>query len=106
MSLLRLFAIVLLLAVCIPCALPSANSEAPAMLGFSARETSRESEIEHKFRAIPSPEEERRQHRIFTAEPHIAASARNNELARYIAEQWKKQGLEDVRIRRYDVYST
>jgi len=106
MSPLRLFTIVVLLTVCLPCALPSANVDSPAMLGFSAGEASKESEIEQKFRAIPSPEEERRQHRIFTAEPHIAGSARNNELARYIAEEWKKQGLEDVRIRRYDVYST
>jgi len=103
----RLFATFLLLAICTtPPALRSANSEAPAMLGFSAGAAAKESEIEQKFRAIPSPEEERRQHRIFTAEPHIAGSARNNELARYIAEEWKKQGLEDVRIRRYDVYST
>ena len=106
MSPLRLFTIVVLMTVCLPCALPSANVDSPAMLGFSAGEASKESEIEQKFRAIPSPEEERRQHRIFTAEPHIAGSARNNELARYIAEEWKKQGLEDVRIRRYDVYST
>src|SRR5690242_2142491 len=106
MSPLRLFTIVVLMTVCLPCALPSANVDSPAMLGFSAGEASKESEIEQKFRAIPSPEEERSQHRIFTAEPHIAGSARNNELARYIAEEWKKQGLEDVRIRRYDVYST
>jgi len=103
----RLFATFLLLAICTtPPALRSANSEAPAMLGFSAGAAAKESDVEQKFRAIPSPEEERRQHRIFTAAPHIAGSARNNELARYIAAEWKKQGLEDVRIRRYDVYST
>ncbi|HKW68692.1 MAG TPA: M28 family peptidase, partial [Terriglobales bacterium] len=89
-----------------PQALKSASDGAPAMLGFSASEVAKESGVEQKFRAIPSPEEERRQHRIFTAEPHIAGSPRNNELARYIAAEWKKQGLEDVRIRRYDVYST
>src|SRR5579864_926947 len=89
-----------------PLPLKSAPAEVPAMRGFSASETAKELAVEQKFRAIPSPEEERRQHRIFTAEPHIAGSARNNELARYIAEEWKKQGLENVRIRRYDVYST
>ena len=62
--------------------------------------------MEQKFKALPSPDEERRQHRIFTAAPHLAGSKRNNELARYIAEQWRKQGLEDVVLRRYDVYST
>ena len=53
-----------------------------------------------------SPEEERRQHRIFTSEPHVAGSKRNNELAEYIAAEWRKQGLEDVVIHRYDIYGT
>jgi N-acetylated-alpha-linked acidic dipeptidase len=107
MTSLRLVAFILLLTFCAaPPALRSAPSQAQTMLGFSPGEIAKENDLEHRFRAIPSPEEERRQHRIFTAEPHIAGSARNNELARYIAEQWKKQGLEDVRIRRYDVYST
>src|SRR5206468_12717792 len=39
-------------------------------------------------------------------EPHVAGSKRNNELADYIAAEWKKQGLEDVIVRRYDVYGT
>ncbi|HTW32597.1 MAG TPA: M28 family metallopeptidase [Candidatus Sulfotelmatobacter sp.] len=36
----------------------------------------------------------------------MAGSKRNNELADYIAREWRKQGLEDVIIRRYDVYGT
>src|ERR1035438_6026190 len=55
-----------------------------------------------KYKSIPTPDEERRQHRIFTAEPHTAGSKRNNELADYIAAEWRKQGLEDVITRRYD----
>ena len=77
-----------------------------AILGFTPESATRQSEIEQRFKAIPSPAEERRQHRIFTAEPHVAGSPRNNYLARYIADQWKKQGLEDVVIRQYDVFST
>jgi N-acetylated-alpha-linked acidic dipeptidase len=77
-----------------------------SILGFTPSSAARESEIENKFKAIPSPDEERRQHRIFTAEPHVAGSARNNELARYIADQWRTEGLEDVVIRRYDVYGS
>jgi len=76
------------------------------ILGFTPASSARESEIEKKFKSIPNADEERRQHRIFTAEPHVAGSKRNNELADYIAAQWKKQGLEDVIIRRYDVYGT
>ncbi|HUA14132.1 MAG TPA: M28 family metallopeptidase [Verrucomicrobiae bacterium] len=77
-----------------------------SILGFAPKSSARETEVENKFKSIPSPAEERRQHRIFTAEPHVAGSKRNNELADYIAAQWKKQGLEDVIIRRYDVYGT
>ena len=76
------------------------------ILGFTPASSEHEKDIEQKLKAIPSPEEEERQHRIFTQEPHIAGSERNNELARYVASEWKKQGLEDVVIRRYDVYAT
>jgi N-acetylated-alpha-linked acidic dipeptidase len=77
-----------------------------SILGFTASSAAREVDIEKKFKAIPTPQEERRQHRIFTSEPHVAGSKRNNELADYIAAEWSKQGLEDVVIRRYDVYGT
>jgi N-acetylated-alpha-linked acidic dipeptidase len=76
------------------------------ILGFTPKSSARETEIETRFKSIPSPDEERRQHLIFTAEPHVAGSKRNNELAEYIRDEWKKQGLEDVIIRRYDVYGT
>ena len=74
--------------------------------GFTAESAAHETQIEQQFKAIPNPEEEKRQHRIFTAEPHIAGSKRNNDLANYIADEWRKQGLEEVTIRRYDVYAT
>ncbi|MGA2857291.1 MAG: M28 family metallopeptidase [Candidatus Sulfotelmatobacter sp.] len=77
-----------------------------SILGFTAASAARQTEMESKFKSIPTPDEERRQHRIFTAEPHVAGSKRNNELADYIADEWRKQGLEDVIIRRYDVYGT
>jgi N-acetylated-alpha-linked acidic dipeptidase len=81
-------------------------SDAQSILGFTPASAAREAAVEARFKSIPTPGEERLQHRIFTAEPHLAGSPRNNELARYIAREWKKQGLEDVVIRRYDVYGT
>jgi N-acetylated-alpha-linked acidic dipeptidase len=81
---------------------PAQNS----ILGFTPSSAAREAATETTFKAIPSPDEERRQHHIFTAEPHVAGSKRNNELAEYIRDEWKKQGLEDVVIRQYDVYGT
>jgi N-acetylated-alpha-linked acidic dipeptidase len=82
------------------------NASAQSILGFTPAHSTRETAIESKFKSIPTLEEEKRQHRIFTQEPHIAGSKRNNELAEYIRDEWKKQGLEDVIIRRYDVYGT
>jgi N-acetylated-alpha-linked acidic dipeptidase len=76
------------------------------ILGFTSASAGREAEIENKFKSIPDADEERRQHRVFTEEPHTAGSKRNNELAEYISSEWKKQGLEDVVIHRYDVYGT
>jgi N-acetylated-alpha-linked acidic dipeptidase len=77
-----------------------------SILGFTSARAANQAALEEKFKSIPSPSEERRQHRIFTAQPHLAGSERNNELARYVADEWRKQGLEDVVLRRYDVYST
>jgi N-acetylated-alpha-linked acidic dipeptidase len=76
------------------------------ILGFTPNSAAHEAEVEGKFKAIPTPDEERKQHHIFTAEPHVAGSPRNNELARYIADEWRQEGLEDVVIRRYDVYGS
>src|SRR3977135_4417886 len=76
------------------------------ILGFTPRGAAKQTALEQQFKAIPSPNEERRQHRIFPSAPPLAGSKRNNELARYIADEWRKQGLEDVVLHRYDVYST
>ena len=38
-----------------------------SILGFTPSSATRENQIETKFKAIPSPDEERRQHHLFTA---------------------------------------
>ena len=76
------------------------------LAGFAPASAARQREAEAAFQAIPDPERTRAWHRHFTAEPHPAGSERNNELARFVADEWTKQGLEDVRIRRYDVLNT
>ncbi len=91
-----------------------AAAVAPAVLGgpgdglagYSPASAARQREVEAGFGAILSPERTRAWHRHFTAEPHPAGSERNNELAGYIAEEWKRQGLEDVTVHRYDVLNT
>src|SRR5581483_9887109 len=95
-----------LLIAFLPVLILRGNLSLAQIRGFTATSAARESQVEAKFKSIPSPAEERRQHRIFTQEPHTAGSKRNNELAQYIAGEWKKQGLEDIVIHRYDVYGT
>lgn len=79
---------------------------APAMTGYAPERAAEQRKIEAQYAAIPSAEEARKHHRYFTAEPHPAGSERNNQLAEHIAEVWKQQGLEDVKIHRYDVLSS
>ena len=73
------------------------------ILGFTPAHAAAEHRIENAFRSIPSPAQAREWHRIFSAQPHPAASARNNELARIVAREWRRQGWEDVTLRRYEV---
>lgn len=73
------------------------------ILGFTAASAAREWKTEQDFLRIPTAEQMRQWHRYFTQEPHPAASPRNNELADYVAAQWKEQGWEDVVLRKYDV---
>src|SRR5882762_10174391 len=73
------------------------------ILGFSPAHVAAERQLEETFQAIPSSDLAREWHRTFTAEPHPAASERNNRLADFIAAEWRKQGWEEVTLRRYDV---
>ena len=87
------------------CAL-GAQQDAPpsrSILGFTPAHAAAEHQIESDFQAIPAPEKAREWHKTFTAEPHPAASERNNQLADFVADEWRKQGWEDVTLRRYEV---
>jgi N-acetylated-alpha-linked acidic dipeptidase len=78
----------------------------PHITGFTPGSARKQAAIERKFKARISPDQERRFHRYLTSEPHPAGSKRNNELAQYVADTWKQQGLEDVTIHRYDVLNS
>ena len=94
------------ISVFLMCVAARLTAQTSAMTGYSRERARDERQIEQRLRAIPSADEEKRQHRYFTAEPHPAGSERNHELALYIADLWKQQGLEDVRIHRYDVLTS
>jgi N-acetylated-alpha-linked acidic dipeptidase len=81
----------------------SSASVSTPILGFTAVHASAEHKLETEFQAMSSPDRAREWHRTFTAEPHPAASERNNQLADFIADEWRKQGWEDVTLRRYEV---
>lgn len=74
--------------------------------GFTSHSARKQAALEQKFKARISRQQERKFHRYLTAEPHPAGSERNHELAQYIAETWRQQGLEDVTIRQYDVLNS
>jgi N-acetylated-alpha-linked acidic dipeptidase len=77
-----------------------------AMFGYSSSGAEEERRIENQFQALTSREQIAKFHRYLTAEPHPAGSPRNNELARWVADQWREQGLEDVTIHEYDVLNS
>jgi len=87
-------------------ALP-AQSVAPAgITGFSPANATAEARLESQFKSAISTERIKDYHRYFTSVPHPAGTKADYEVAQHIADEWKKQGLEDVVIRRYDVLGT
>ena len=74
-----------------------------SIMGFGPAQSAAEHRLENDFQSHVSAERVREWHRLFTAEPHPAASARNNRLADIMAAEWRKQGWEDVTLRRYEV---
>ena len=82
---------------------PCAASKVSKMTGFSVAGSAKEAVIETQLRGMASADSISNFHRYLTAEPHPAGSARNNELAQWVAEQWRAQGLEDVTVHEYDV---
>jgi N-acetylated-alpha-linked acidic dipeptidase len=81
-------------------------SDVAKISGFSGQGAATENTTEHAFRDAISVNEILLFHRYLTAEPHPAGSPRNNELAKWVAEQWRTQGLEDVTIHEYDVLNS
>ena len=96
------FFVLLILSLAVPAQRPEATPSSP-ILGFSSQSAAGEHQIETDFQALPSPEKAREWHKTLTAEPHPAASERNNQLADLIADAWRNQGWEGVTLRRYEV---
>src|SRR5437899_8106570 len=98
------FLVLLILSFALLAQRPEAVPPSSSILGFSSQRAATEHRLETDCQALPSPEKAREWHRGFTAGPHPAASERNNQLADFIADAWRKQGWEEVTLRRYDVW--
>jgi len=98
-----LFACFLILSFALSAQLKRDAPPATPILGFSPAHAAAEHQVESSLQSIPAPEKAREWLRTLTAEPHPAASDRNNQLADFVADAWRKQGWEDITLRRYDV---
>ncbi|HLE61779.1 MAG TPA: PA domain-containing protein, partial [Pyrinomonadaceae bacterium] len=76
----------------------------PGPIGLSRLRAARLRPLETELIDTIRPEHCRREHRIFTKEPHMAGTRRNYELAQYMAEQWRAYGLDDVSLIEHPVY--
>jgi N-acetylated-alpha-linked acidic dipeptidase len=70
--------------------------------GFSAGRAAWEEEYERRLTALPKPEECGALLRELTRTPHLAGTPENERVARFIAEEYRKAGL-DVELPSYDV---
>ena len=82
----------------------TAHSQTNSRLGLSRANSARLKPLQSRLIQTVRPENCRREHRIFTEKPHPAGSARNYELAQYIAKQWREYGLDDVELVEHPVY--
>lgn len=81
--------------------------QAPArIMGFSASRSAQQLALESQLHSLISSESARLFHRYFTSEPHVAGTEADHKIAELIAETWRKQGLENVVIRQYDVLNS
>lgn len=83
---------------------PAGASDVPKRIpGFSAAGSRVQLEVEEQLSALLDPASTARHFRYLTEEPHASGSKRNLELAEYTRDRFAEYGLEDVKIRRYDV---
>jgi N-acetylated-alpha-linked acidic dipeptidase len=80
-----------------------ATAGAETISGFTRASLDTQLEIERHITGYPSSERIRADHRYLTAEPHVAGTPRDRELAEWTAAEWRKAGLEDVRLVEHEV---
>ena len=83
-------------------AMYSATPGLPVLKGFSVSRNSWERDFEQRLVALPKPTECGELLRALTRTPHVAGTPANERVARLIADEYRKAGLE-VEMPSYDV---
>jgi N-acetylated-alpha-linked acidic dipeptidase len=96
----RLAAVVLVLALCFPAFVLSADDD--ALAGYSAQSSPTEREWETKFRALPDPANLREYMKRLSARPHHVGSPYDKDNAEWILARFQQWGL-DARIEKFDL---
>ena len=71
--------------------------------GFTKAHLTRQQAVERTVAGFPSTRRLEADHRVLTAEPHPAGSARDRALAEWTKDQWLAAGLDDVQIVEHQV---
>jgi N-acetylated-alpha-linked acidic dipeptidase len=71
--------------------------------GFTDAHLAAEQQVERRIARAPSPRRLEADHRFLTAEPHMAGTPRDRQLAEWTRDQWRAAGLDDVAIVEHDV---
>ena len=74
------------------------------LYGFSERGANAQRTLERRFIQLPNAARITATHRVLTAEPHVAGTPRDRELADWVRDRWKEDGLERVDIAQHDVF--
>src|ERR1700687_2304495 len=82
--------------------LVSIGAEDEPLQGFTRASSAAEREWETKFRAIPSPDNQREYMRLLSARPHHVGSAYDKENAEWILSKFKEWGW-DAKIETFTV---
>ena len=75
----------------------------PVPFGFSANTAAAEQTLERRFLEMPSADQIRDEHRVFTGKPHMAGTGRDRELMELTRDRFIAFGLDDVEVTTHEV---
>lgn len=79
-----------------------AQTGQPALRGFTAAHSDRERDVEKQFLVVPNRAQAEENHRVITAEPHLAGSPADRRTAEFVLQQFRSFGL-DAEIEEFPV---